>query len=197
MRLVLIAIALAACGRDDPPPAPRPPTPPVMPTPIVPPLPNVPIGETPISERPPCPETGPIADDMAVQVEWSSIRRTPGCWYFSGPSDVGRDDRLGPEAHWRKNGETATLSFGALAFSGSPVRLERTSAHDSGGRWTVTEVIEGQWQAATIARHETTPCPPSDATFTGTYRYNECEERARASCPGPCTITANIAIRPR
>jgi hypothetical protein len=197
--LVAIALGLAACGDDaaersesQTPGNPSPsPTPPVVPTPIEP-----PDGPLVPSERPPCPETnGTAGDDIDVQVEWSSIVRTSGCWFFSGPPGVGRDDRLGTSAHWRRNGETATLAFGDLTFSGSPMRLERVSSHDAGGAWTVQEVIEGEWRAATIARHETTPCPPSDATFVGTYVYHECEERTRPSCPGRCTITANVTLR--
>jgi hypothetical protein len=198
-RYAAVALALAACGQDDPParsesqtpPSPSNPSP-VVPTPVEP-----PDGPLVPSERPPCPEAGTVGDDMEVQVEWSSIVRTNGCWFFSGPPGIGRDDRLGTSAHWRRTGETATLAFESNTFSGTATRLERVSSHQSGGAWTVHEVIEGAWQAPSIARHETTPCPPSDATFAGTYVYHECEERARPACPGTCTITANIVLRAR
>ncbi len=138
------------------------------------------------SEAPPsheCASVGP--GDRSVRVAWDTAERTAGCFFFSGPADLGRDDHLGASARLTWNGEDVTLAFGALRFTGradaSGVHLSRRSDHQYGGRWVVTEHIDGRLErgddGCTILR--------------ATYRYREGME---GSQPGHCTIRAALAV---
>ena len=162
-----------------------------------------PGGEAPTGELRPCPEqTGESAGGEAtgaVRVEWSDIRRTSGCWYFSGPGSIGRDTQLGDGATLSSEGASITLAFGPARFTGSggeTVRLSRTSNHDFGGAWQTIETIQGRWVGSATRTYAETPCRlEQDHTFRGTYRYHECELGQGRPCPGRCTITANVVIR--
>lgn len=120
-----------------------------------------------------------------VQVRWASIRRTDGCWFFSGPGELGRDDRLGTTAAWTRTGDQVSLRFGAVRFEGTiagdRVTLRRVSEHASGRGWRVTETIEGTLTGGA--------CP----TLTARYHYDECEIGS-ASCPGQCHLDAAITL---
>lgn len=123
----------------------------------------------------PPPPTGPL------QVEWGNVKTTPGCFYFSGPD--GRDDTLVGAAVIDRAGTDLTITIAGVAFRGvirdGELVVTRTSSHDYGGAWTVTETIRGRFV---------------EGALRGKYHYNECEARA-ARCPGICVIDADLALR--
>lgn len=127
-------------------------------------------------------------DTAPVHVGWSGITRSPTCWFFSGPGDLGRDDHLGDTAEWSRNADRVTLRFGPVVFGGTiagdRVSLRRVSDHASGAGWRVTETIEG-----TLAREG---CP----RLIARYHYDECETSV-GPCPGQCHIDAAIVIEGR
>lgn len=122
-----------------------------------------------------------------VVVDWGPAQTSSGCFYFSGPHGLGRDDQLGPRAGYVRAGNLVSLSFDGRLFEGKlegdRVELARRSQHDFGSVWTATETISGRVGG-------------SDACvlFTGTYRYEECNGGGSDSCPGPCTIAAPLTV---
>jgi hypothetical protein len=132
-----------------------------------------------------------------VSVAWSSVRSTDGCFFFSGPGALGRDTPLGNTARFEGTASGASLAFGGARFEGPStpdIRLARTSTHDFGGPWRVTETIEGRWVTPQTAPHLDTPCTESPPqVIEATYVYHEYEGSSRTA--GHCTITANVTIR--
>lgn len=136
---------------------------------------------------PPARQCQPLADGTA-EVRWGRANASNGCFFFSGPHQLGRDDQLGERARYQRRGDQVTARFGDAVFSGvangDHVLLERRSAHDFGGSWNVTEVIEARFVlvgGCTILR--------------GTYRYRECPAGQR--CADSCTISAPVSFRSR
>lgn len=133
------------------------------------------------------------AGEFAVAVAWSSVSKSDGCFFFSGPGDLGRDTKLGDRARWR-GGAPASLDFGAAKFEGPAGALVRRTRHDFNGPWSAAETISGAWkQPAPLAQtldRAALPCP----RFEGSYRYEECEERPGGECPGRCRIDAHLAL---
>jgi hypothetical protein len=129
------------------------------------------------------------APSQSMRASWSRIRRSPGCWFFSGPGDLGRDDHLGSSAHWARNGERVELRFGSLSFTGTitgnRVIVRRESTHQSGSQWRVTETIQGSF----------TPPDDSNCAFVARYHYDECQQGGE--CPGSCHIDATIRFSRR
>ena len=133
-----------------------------------------------------CPAWNGESGDVAAQ--WGAPTRTPGCWFFSGPGELGRDDHLGARARWSRQGDAISRVFGSARFEGRlegrRVRLTRASTHQAGSPWRVTETITGELR-------ETNGC----TTFVGRYHYDECEQGA--SCPGQCHIDADLRLTRR
>lgn len=132
------------------------------------------------------------AGAQPVRVAWSAPQRTPGCFFFSGPFQLGRDDHLGSEAELTRTGPSARLAFGGAVFTGTVetgrVRLRRRSTHDFSGRWVVEETIEGRLGPV---RRGGEAC----AGIVAEYRYRECPEGR--SCTESCTIVAPLEITGR
>ena len=168
MRRAVFLVALAACSarEDDREAAPVP---------------------VPVPQAPPAPAPAPRPtqpSDYQFTVEWSEIKATEGCFFFSGPD--GRDDKLGPHVEVRREEpDRVELRFGSAVFSGTArngeLEVTRDSSHDFDGRWTVTERIHGR------AREE--------REMHARYRYQECE--VGQHCPGTCRIDAKLVLRPR
>lgn len=213
-------------GADDrPPPPPAPdvtPVTPITPTPGDPATPptgtntgtgtstgtntNTGTGTNDIARNDPGRATEPCPDDPTsatphfdAVVTWSNVRSTAGCFFFSGPQDLGRDDHLGGRARFEATTEGATLAFGAARFTGASapeIHLSRTTTHDFGGAWRVTETLDGRWVTPAIQHHLDTPCTDAaPRTIEARYVYHEYE--GQASTPGHCTITADVTIRAR
>jgi len=131
-----------------------------------------------------------------VRVSWQQVVHTGGCFFFSGPAELGRDTLLGTAARWEENGNAVTLAFGPARFVGdarhSPIGLERTAEHSYNGTWRITETIVGQWSKPSPLTQTLSPgqCPE----FHGSYAYQECDEGNPAECPGRCRITAQLTI---
>jgi hypothetical protein len=102
--------------------------------------------------------------------------QTPTCFYFSGPGELGRDDRLGASAIL----DETSLTFASgpeFGLNASGVFV-RASSHDYDGIWTVHETI-------TLTRS-------SENRFVGEYHYEEFEPGA--TTPGQCRIDARIVL---
>ena len=129
----------------------------------------------------------PVAASTPITLVWNVTERTPRCFFFSAPGSLGRDDRLGDRAWWSATSSgAATLSFeGGVTFSGTRsgdhVALSRRSNHSQGGRWIVTESIEGTFAGGTLHAR---------------YRYQECDGQGRQGCPTRCVLGAAITARP-
>lgn len=126
----------------------------------------------------------PASGSSPVLVGWSAIESSPGCFFFSGPRDLGRDDHLGQLATLALSANGAQLVFdGALTFvggaTGPTLSLVRTAPHDYGGTWTTRETI-------VLSR--------SGETWVGTYHY---DEHDGASAAGTCHIDASLVVGPR
>ena len=104
---------------------------------------------------------------------------TVGCFYFSGPE--GWDDRLTGDVTVERSGDNVRLLIGDEIFAGTfrdgELSVERHSIHDFDGPWTVTETIRGQYR---------------EGLMRAKYRYEECP--VGDSCPGRCTIDANLVF---
>lgn len=133
------------------------------------------------TRQPPPEETG--ADDetegIAVAVQWSGVRATDGCFFFSGPAGLGRDDALG-EAACVVVGPRPAVDFGGARFTGAPSRMTRRSTHTYNGAWTANEALTGALAES--------------GGFSGTYSYAECGPGG--PCPGTCRIEASVTFTP-
>src|SRR5262245_6790313 len=147
-------LVLVACS--DPPAPPRPaPPPPEVPT------------TTRIS--------------TSVELRWSKIVSTEGCFFFSGPE--GRDDVLQGTATVERDDTSIRLTIGGARFDGAyrgrSLDLLRVSPHDFDGPWVTVETISG-----TYAERE----------MRARYRYHECH--TGDVCPGRCEIDAELVLGP-
>lgn len=133
----------------------------------------------PEKRPPPTTEEVDEPEGVAVNVQWSGVHATDGCFFFSGPAGLGRDDALGDRACVVVGGR-ASASFGGATFTGVGGRLTRQSTHDFDGPWTVTEALTGALS--------------DDGAFSGTYAYRECEKGRQ--CPGRCRIEATVSWVP-
>jgi hypothetical protein len=123
------------------------------------------------------------AKPTRLEIAWSNITLgEPGCFYFSGPE--GRDDKLAGTALVERNSGGITITVGKAVFrgavDGSVITLTRQSTHDHDGPWLVKESIKGTLVEGGIRAR---------------YHYEECELAAN-ECPGPCTVDADLALRP-
>ncbi|MFK7991294.1 MAG: hypothetical protein AB8I08_35085 [Sandaracinaceae bacterium] len=128
--------------------------------------------------------------NQAVNVHWSAIRtRRPGCFFFSGPGELGRDDPLGTSASLEWGARRVALRFGAVTFegrrAGSTVTLARQSTHAFAGDWRVTERIHG----------DLAQVGPECRGLRLTYAYEECH--VGDPCPGSCHIDAVLTVAAR
>lgn len=117
-------------------------------------------------------------DGIRVAVEWSGVQATPGCFFFSGPGRLGRDDQLGSTAC--VDPAAGRISFGSAVFRGGAGRLTRRSQHDHQGVWHADEALAGALG--------------SDGRFSGSYAYAECAQGG--ACPGTCRISAAVRMTP-
>lgn len=131
--------------------------------------------------KPPVPPIAPETEGQGIKVavHWSGVTATSGCFFFSGPNGLGRDDALGTTACVTP-GASARVSFGSAVFSGSTAGLVRRSSHRYGGEWQAHERLDGALQ--------------SDGRFSGSYRYAECQ--VGKACPGSCAISATVRFEP-
>lgn len=146
---------------------------------------------TPSVAAPPEPEPGEFATATGIgaTATWTAIRATPGCFFFAGPGELGRDDPYGDGAEIVVREGFLAIGFSEATFFEGPERegsflLRRTATYDHGGAWRVKESLEG-----VIV----------DGAYAAIYRYEECD-LARGDdgegCPGPCTIEAAVRIVP-
>ncbi|RLB52520.1 MAG: hypothetical protein DRJ42_14660 [Deltaproteobacteria bacterium] len=132
------------------------------------------------------------AAQLSVHAEWGQPTATNGCFFFSGPYELGRDDHLGPRAVFTRAGDRITARLGSrITFSGvvrgDRVQLRRVSDHEFGSTWTVTEIIDARFV------NSATGC----TELRGTYRYTECDTARPQSCPGRCTIATPVTFTER
>jgi len=127
----------------------------------------------------------PLPAALPYGVLWSDIAtQTSGCFFFSGPGELGRNTPLDETAGFAIGDTRASLDFGAnVVFEGpraaDRVTLSRTSSHDySDGKWTVRETI-------------TLDLAPAGG-WIGRYHYDEYEPGA--SDPGECHIDASVLV---
>lgn len=119
-------------------------------------------------------------------MRWTNIQSTPGCFFFSGPGELGRDVSLGEQAEWVHDPAMLVLSFGdRVLFIGdsgrSPVVLMRHDTGVYGGKWQVVETLVGDLQ---------------QGLFRGRYQYHECEEGECRRGFDRCEITADVVVEP-
>lgn len=123
-----------------------------------------------------------------LRVQWSDVKATEGCFFFSGPA--GRDDRLVGSARITRDPSGVIVTIAKAEFRGvvrdQRLVATRTSKHDFGGAWIVTETLRGRY---------------SDGAFVGSYSYEECEVGKQKgveaeTCPDRCRIAATLALRP-
>lgn len=126
--------------------------------------------------------------DVPVAVRWGAPQTTPGCFFFSGPGELGRDDHLGEAARLVASDRDVRLAFdtGPELAGGAPLGrstpdvtvLGRASHHEFGGRWTVRESL-------TLTRVD-------EQTFRGTYHYDEIAPDS--AVPGECHIDVAVVV---
>jgi len=137
------------------------------------PVPEVTIEVVPSADK-------PTKSAGKLVAHWTNVKTVEGCFYFSGPS--GRDDRLVGEVVIERDDGKLRIRIANALFEGTYTRDEfvvaRTSRHEFSGPWHVTETIRGKFAEG----------------FTGKYHYDECE--LGGTCPGRCTIDADLVFRP-
>ena len=115
-----------------------------------------------------------------LTLTWADVVPTPGCFFFSGPLDLGRDTHLGSGAELVLEGGVARLAFDPQTVFiqvSEGVLVRRGSYPHGGSTWTTEETITGRYEGL---------------RFTGSYRYQECDPAGAEPCPGRCTITATL-----
>jgi hypothetical protein len=120
-----------------------------------------------------------------MQVQWSDVTSSGGCFFFSGPDSLGRDDHLGARASYAQDGQTARLAFdGRVVFEGylatQPFTLVRTSVHQYSGTWSVRETFALD--------------PLGQGAFRGRYHYDELDPSGNPT--GSCNIDALVMLIP-
>ena len=131
--------------------------------------------------------TAPAGSAVALRVKWRKTVLTRGCFYFSGPNRIGRDNKLGVRATLERRGfGSLRLSFGVALFEGTAhggkVRLTRKSDHGyQGSVWRTREMIVGTLRGGVLS---------------GAYSYEECNTGGHKRCPGHCRITARLRAAP-
>ena len=123
---------------------------------------------------------------MTVQAFWGTPTTTPGCFFFSGPMEIGRDDQLGASATWTEQNGRVSLMFGPeIVFRGrrvgQQVILSRQSLHEYDSQWKVSEKLEG-----TVAGR----------VLEARYTYRECDKAHPKDCPGRCRVRAGVSLEP-
>lgn len=126
----------------------------------------------------PTPPDEPTAG-IEVAVKWTVSEATPGCFFFSGPGTLGRNDALGTRACVTP-GPHPRVAFGSAVFKGSSSGIRRRSTHEYGGPWTAEEELSGALSG--------------DGRFEGSYTYAECQQGQ--PCPGRCRIRATVSFTP-
>ena len=132
------------------------------------------------------PGPSPAMSPRTVRLVWTEIQATDGCFFFSGPEALGRDDHLGVSAVWLDDGRSAQLAFDRqVVFTGyapaATLVLTRTSAHEYGGDpWSVRETLALE----DIGRDER----------RGRYHYDELDLAGAPS--GNCHIDAFVTMLP-
>lgn len=130
-------------------------------------------------------EPGTNANRRAVpgvyRAAWRDVTSTAGCFFFSGPTDLGRDDHLGDDA--RMSGGTLELGPALVFHEAAPGTWVREAPHEYGGTWTSRETI-------TL----TPTSSPAGDGFVGRYHYDEISPGTTA--PGTCHIDARLELWP-
>lgn len=115
------------------------------------------------------------------RVAWRDVTSTEGCFFFSGPQDLGRDDHLGDAA--RQLGDVLVITPAYEFRLAGPGTFVRQASHEYGGAWTSRETL--------------TLAPASSAMgegLVGRYHYDEIGPGETA--PGTCHIDARIELWP-
>jgi len=140
---------------------------------------DAPPKPAPAPAPPPPPPTSVANVTTSVELQWSNVVQTDGCFFFSGPD--GRDDRLQGTATLERNGTSIRLRVGTAEFDGtyrgSELTLLRVSPHQFDGDWLALETINGTY---------------TEKVMRATYRYHECQ--AAVQCPGRCEIRADLVL---
>jgi hypothetical protein len=128
--------------------------------------------------------------DVYASIEFTHVSSPPGCFFFSGPGDLGLEYSLGPLGQMA---DVTQLSIGGAHFAATASGFERS--RECPGRVTrfrFTEVLDGAW-VGDVGIHPA--CAAMPAIFRGTYRYDECQEEPLGTCaPTDCVITADVTI---
>ena len=118
------------------------------------------------------------------RVTWHDIKAADGCFFFSGPEGMGRDDNHGRKATIRRSGAEIVVAFEKTRFRGRIKKSGRFSAvrkakyEYSGAQWETTETISGHWRGGKL---------------DGRYSYEECDPTGEEGCPTNCTIKAGVS----
>lgn len=125
--------------------------------------------------------------DVYARIEFTSVSSTSGCYFLSGPAELGLEYQLGDEGRLV---DPTRLTIGAAEFVATPTGFERS--RQCPGPFRFSEVFDGTW-AGDVGTHPA--CAATPAVFTGTYEYSECQVLPSRLCPPTrCTITANVTI---
>lgn len=124
-----------------------------------------------------------LAAGMPYGVRWSEIVSSPGCFFFSGPGALGRDQQLGESATFAIGEGRASLDFGSgVVFAGprtgDRITLARRATHDFSGKWVTAETI-------------TLELAPAGG-WIGRYHYDE--HAPSDPTPGTCHIDASVLV---
>ncbi len=125
---------------------------------------------------------GPVPPRRSLPLTWRAGSSSNGCFFFSGPFELGRDTHLGGSATMTVSGQATTLDFGrGVVFrgtlSGDRLSLTRRATYEYGGPWETTETITGTY---------------SGNFLRASYGYQECDTANRGGCPGVCRIRAAV-----
>lgn len=120
---------------------------------------------------------------IEYRATWANVNsRTPSCWFFSGPN--GRDTPLGDRITVRVENGHAWVTWGKASFEGtwsdSTIDVLRLATHDYQGTWVIAERLVGR---------------PKEKAIHARYTYEECQEQT--TCPGQCSITADVLLVPK
>ncbi|GEM_PF-3010915 len=193
MRGWWVVFALAACGNDKPLEQQTPRDPNATPPPSArqpqaqtqAPTPRAPQSNDAVTPQPFHQQAEGAAKPAEAIVKkyratWANVHSRPStCWFFSGPA--GRDTPLGEHVEVRIESQHAWVTWSTAAFEGTwgdrSIDVLRLATHSYQGTWVISERLRGTVKEKSIHAR---------------YAYEECQEGT--TCPGECTITADVLL---
>ena len=122
---------------------------------------------------------------------WTGVQPSGGCWFFSGPGQLGRDRQLGSAVVVERSADRLAVAFdgarfeGALGPDGTVVLLRESGGVDGVSAWRTRETLTGRF---------------SNETLVADYGYRECQFDGQGGCPevsrGDCRIHAAVTVTP-